>query len=528
MTRGARMPGVAGRHSATDVRLMREQAQAERTFSKAVKGVGLPETPTAFINKKAQEEAHSLDALFGSLTANAGPTRDRFRVYPETGLTPKGIADIQKQASIGMTWRWQELLEAMIQRDARMMNTKRGREVAVSGRPYSLRPCDDSPEAGAMAALCWECLDGLSGFRRALRHLLGAPYAGYASDEPIYRYRRVSFPWENTRVTFDALAAEELRPVHGKHFQFTTDNTSDEPLPEFGKVVQVDGQTPLLNVGAGSIYLPKSKFIFHTSGESGQIQRRGWGWPAVWLHALKQKMIAMWGEFGSRFGVPNVRGTVPYNIWTDKVRSLKYYKIVQAFGDGVHALTPDDLKIMIDQFQPGGSSRDTFGSLIGFLDTTLTILGQGEHLTTEIGDSGSYNAADAQAAEKRAVVEDDAQGAGETLREWFRVLIWLNRADLVLLLQRPIWLLLRKAPVVVFRLDAHTSRKERLEEMAIARNKLQLAVTERQVQDEGGFDPPMPGERVVRGEPVQVYPGSKMVSSAAAAAGAENPQDGPG
>lgn len=528
MTRGARMPGVVGRHSAADVRLMREQERAERTYSRAVKGVGLPEVPSAVINQQAQAEAYSLDALFGSITANAGPTRDRFRVYPETGLTPRDITGIQRQATTGLTWRWQELLEAMIQRDARMYNTKRGREVAVSGRPYSLRPCDSSPEAGAMAALCWECLDGVSGFRAALRHLLGAPYAGFASVEPIHRYRRVTFPWGGEQVTFDALASEELKPVAGKHFQFNTDNTSDQPLPEHGKVVQVQGQTPLLNVGAGAIYLPRQKFIFHVSGESGQIQRRGWGWPGVWLHALKQKMIAMWGEFASRFGVPNVRGEVPYNIWTDKARALKYYKIVQNFGDGVHALTPNDLKIIVDQFQPGGSSRDTFGSIIGFLDTTLTILGQGEHLTTEIGDSGSYNAADAQAQEKRAVVEDDAQGIAETLREWFRVLIWLNRADLEILLQRPVWLLLRKAPVLVFRLDAHTSRKERLEEMALARNKLQLPVTERQVQDEGGFDPPMPDERVVKGEPMQIYPGSKTVSSAEAAAGAVNPQETPG
>ncbi len=296
-------------------------------------------------------------------------------------------------------------------------------------------------------------------------------------------------------------------------------------MPEFGKVLQLEGQTPLLNVGAGAIYLPRHKFIFHASGEDGRLEERGWMRTAIWLHMLKQRAIASWGEFINRFGVPGVRGEVPYNIWADKKRSTMYQRFLQNYGESFATLFPSDLKVFVDQYVQGGTSRDAFASFIGWIDTQMAILVQGEHLTTEIGDAGSYNASETQAQEKRAVVEDDDAGLCETIRDqFFWSLIWLNAEDLSYLLDVPPWVLVRNRPTILFRLDAQTSRKERLEEMDIARNKLQVPITLRQVQDEGNFDPAGPDEPVIKGQVVTVQKDAATTSTAEAAAGQSNVQ----
>lgn len=494
-------------------------AQA-RAYSQAVPGIGMPAVPSAIINRSAQEQALSLDALFGSITANAGPRRDRQKTYPGTGLNPAMLAGILRQADTGIVDRWQELIQQATQRDARARNADRGRRVAIVGRPYSIRPRDGSPEAAAMAALVEEGLDGMSGWKRGMRYLLGASGAGFASCEPIFRWRKARIPWREeggkaTVVTVEVKAIEELRRVHGKHFQFNTDQTSDTPIQGLPRVLQLEGQTPLLNVSAGAIYLPRHKFIFHVSSEGdGRIEERGWWRTAIWLHMLKQKAISSWAEFINRFGVPNVRGSVPYNIWADKKRSTMYQRFLEYFGENVATLFPDDLKVTTDAYQPGGTSKDAFASFIGWLDTQITILIQAEHLTTEIGDSGSYNAASEQANEKRAVVADDAEALAETLRDQlFWSLIELNAEILAGALNVSPLALLRARPYIVFRLDNQVSRKERLQEMSLAVNELGMDITERQAREEGDFDPPTPGEKVLPGKKQQLFPGGALVPS---------------
>ena len=483
---------------------------AGQALSKAVKGVGLPEVPTVAVNEKAQREALSVEALFGALTANAGPTRDRVKIYPGTGLTPTALAGILRQADLGYVWRWQELIQQAINRDSRLKALRRGTEVGIVGRPANIQPCDATDEAAAMCAFIQEELDGCSGFSRSMRYLLGARIGGFAATESIYHYRTVRFPWKGEPVHFDAIAVDELRTVHGKHFELSTDNTSDEPLKVAGgRVLQVQGQTPLLNVGAGRIFLPRAKFLFHVDSDDGLIQERGWMRAAIWLHMLKQRAVSQWAEFVARFGIPNVRGSVPYNIWADKKRSSMYARFIQLYGDGIGSLFPDDLKISVDAYQAGGTSRDAFASFIGWVDTQYAILAQGEHLTTEIGDTGSYNAASEQAREKQAVIEEMHQALCETMRDFFRMLIWLNREKLEALLGVPAWLLIRKAPRIFWRLDTKTSRMERLEEFELA-IQMGLDVTERQVREEGNIDPPAPGEKVLKG------PGRDAATRAAA------------
>ena len=152
---------------------------------------------------------------------------------------------------------------------------------------------------------------------------------------------------------------------------------------------------------------------------------------------------------------------------------------------------PDDLKITVDQYQPGGSSKDAFASFIGWIDTQNTILVQGEHLTTEIGDAGSYNAASVQQSEQHSITQSDDEEIDETLRDQLFVhLIELNREELCSALGVPLSKLIACRPVPLFRLECGVSTKERLEEFDMAMNKLGLSLSAQQVQDECNLDAP--------------------------------------
>jgi hypothetical protein len=323
-----------------------QAAYGGSAYHRAVDGIGLPEVPTVSIAKNDQKRAFDVDALLGSITANAGPTRDRYKLYPGNNLRPSDIGGILRQADIGIMHRWQELVQQTLKRDSRLASVHRGRRVRVTGRPFRVRVHQvrdrrDKPIALAMAGFVQECLDGVTGFKRAASYLMLAPAAGYAAVEPIYRYRRVRFPFDGKDIELTVLAVSELRRVYNRHWLFNDDNTDDHPLPEYDKVLQVDGQTPRLNVGHGSIFVPRHKIVFHSSYDEGLIQERGWMRTAIWMSALKQRVIALWIEFINRFGVPNVRGNVPYQLWADKARSLKYQKFLSLYGDGIETIAKD-------------------------------------------------------------------------------------------------------------------------------------------------------------------------------------------
>lgn len=507
------------RQSMGDMALDYLRAATGNQYHRAMPGVGLPEMPTVAIAKDDQRRIGSAEALFGSITANAGPQRDRFKIYPGNNLTPREVGSILRQADIGLMQRWQELVLQTLKRDSRLASVHRSRRVRVTGRPFRIRPHqvghkEDRPIALALAHFIEECFDGLTGFKRGASFLMLAPCAGYAALEPIYRYRRVRFPFNGSTISFTAIAASELRRVFGRHFQFNTDNTSDQPLDDFGPVLQIDGQTPLLNVGHGVCFLPKHKFIFHTAYDEGLVQERGWMRTGIWLSSFKARIISLWIEFLNRFGVPNVRGNVPYNIWADKTRSLKYQKFLSIYGDGIATLLPDDLKIQVDQYQQGGTSQDAFASFIAWVDTQNTILVQGEHLTTEMSNVGSWAAAKEQVEEQVAVTESDDEEIDETLRDQ---LIWslidLNKEDLAAAMGVDFDKLFACRPDPVFRLDTRASRKERLEETDIAVNKLGLRVSTQQMQDECGFDPVGDEEEFLPGQKQQVFPGGGADSS---------------
>lgn len=509
------------------------RAAGDRLFHRSMPGVGLPEIPTVALAHKDQKLVASTDALFASVTANAGPQRDRFKIYPATNLTPITVGAMLKQADIGIMYRWQEAILQTLKRDARLAGVHRGMRDSISGRPFTVRPTpvsnpDDRPIARAMADFVTECLDGMSGFKRAMAYLLLAPCAGYSVVEPVYRYRRVCFPWNGSPVSFTALSLDDLRRVYGRHFQFNTDNNLDRPVDDIGPVLQIDGQTPLLNVGHGVVYLPRHKFVFHTGSDEGQIQERGWMRTAIWLSMLKQRVISLWVEFINRFGVPNVRGSVPFNIWADQARSLKYQRFLTLFGEGLATLFPDDLKISVDQYQPGGTSRDAFASFIGWIDTQLTILVQGEHLTTEIGDVGSYGATAEQAHEKQDVIQANDSALDETIRDQlFYSLIDLNKEELSLHLGVPPEKLLACRPIPVFRLDARTSRKERLEEADIYINKLGGRIRPEQLEAETGFDPVGDGDDFLPGSGEVVAAGAALVHATSGQV-RRNPSQDPG
>lgn len=467
----------------------------QEQYHKAVEGVGLPKPPVVGIATQDQRIAFTTDALLGSITANAGPYRDRYKVYPGNNLRPADIGSMLRQADIGVVYRWQELILQTLKRDSRLAAVHRGRRVRVTGRPFRIRPAQvrdaaDKPIALALAGFVQECLDGCTGFRRGMSYLMLAPCAGYSSIEPIYRYRNISFPFNRRRVQFSALSLSEFRRIFNRNYQFNTDNTEDVQ-PDAGRVLQIDGQTPLLNVGHGAIFLPRHKVLFHSSYDEGLIQERGWMRTAIWMSGLKQRVVSLWVEFINRFGVPNVRGQVPFNVWADKARSLKYQRFLSIYGDGIGTLLPDDLKITVDQYQPGGSSKDAFASFIGWIDTQDTILVQGEHLTTEIGDAGSYNAASVQQSEQHSITQSDDEEIDETLRDQLFVhLIELNREELCSALGVPLSKLIACRPVPLFRLECGVSTKERLEEFDMAMNKLGLSLSAQQVQDECNLDAP--------------------------------------
>src|SRR5512143_2378991 len=109
----------------------------------------------------------------------AATIRDRWSGYPSSGLTPRRLTAILREADAGDLVRQMELFSEAEQKDAHLYSSLQTRKLAVAGRDWEILPAGDSAEAVTVSRFVSDAISGMDNLDEAMLDLLDAVGKGF-------------------------------------------------------------------------------------------------------------------------------------------------------------------------------------------------------------------------------------------------------------------------------------------------------------------------------------------------------------
>lgn len=339
--------------------------------------------------------------MYGRTTYNAGSTQNYISSNPLANLTPARLKNIYNEVLLsGYMFNKACLDEDITQQDAHLMSTWGPRVVAVTGKPLTIEPANASPNAQMIADYQQAVIDSMDHFDQSMYELGFAYGAGYSLQEVIWEDKTIRFPIGKDRIVgVTAPHPRQLDWVSNKSTRF-----------DVGK------DQLCLDLGGSYAELLDHKFVAHFCPGFFHKRRRGFIIQAAPLEMIKWNAIARWAVVLDIWGIPVPIGEVSLDAWQDEKRRTEYFNFLRDHGLGKPMLHSTDFRMQASASISAGDARGMHAALIGWANTEISKLVQGETLTTELGGVGGYNASETHAAVKESIVAMDARAMSGTLR----------------------------------------------------------------------------------------------------------------
>lgn len=161
------------------------------------------------------------------------------------------------------------------------------------------------------------------------------------------------------------------------------------------------------------VELPARKFLVYTWGSKWDPYGRGLGHQLYWPVFFKRQGMSYWLRFLDKFGMPTVVAkTPPGTSETDKAKLLDMAESVQNEA----AVRIEEAQILeLLEANRSALSSGGYDALVEHLDNSITISVLGSTLSTDIGDKGSFAAADVHKDETRLRGMVDSEALNEYL-----------------------------------------------------------------------------------------------------------------
>lgn len=313
---------------------------------------------------------------------------DASRTYPTIGLTPSRALAIMQAADRGEPQQLFELFDEMLQRWPRLAAVEQTRRLALTGLDWEIKAARGADNAAAASAadFCHSQLASLGGFAEALDHLASAIGHGVAVAEVV---------WEQGRIV-------DLTPV--PHRRLLADR--DEPWRLRVRTAEASFDGVLLDEHP-------NKFMVHrvrrTAGRpmSGGLLRA-----SLLLYLAQNLSFKDWLAYSQIAGMP-VR-VARYEPGLPDSDKQELVRMLEALG--AHAVAAFSKNIDLNFLEGRSANSTPYGPLQEYCNTEVTILWLGQHLTTDIRNSGSRAAAEIHDRVREDLLVDDIAEEAATVR----------------------------------------------------------------------------------------------------------------
>lgn len=283
-----------------------------------------------------------------------------------------------------------------IENDTHASAVLQKRKLAVLARDWEIVPASDAPDDVQAAEFIDECLKNLP-FDQICMDLLDAILKGYAVSEIL---------WD--------IVGDKIRPVailsrEPRRFLFDEDTRL--------RLLTIENRT------VGEV-MPANKFIVHRyGGKAGNPYGRGIGSKLYWPVFFKRKGIEFWLVFCEKFGSPTAIGT--YTPGMPESEQDKLLRVISDIAQNTAVVVPQGCDVRFLEAVRGGVT--TYEQLCRYMDEQISEAVLGETLSTNVGDAGSYAAAETHNGVREEISCADADLLSDTLkRDLFRPIVEFN------------------------------------------------------------------------------------------------------
>jgi len=270
------------------------------------------------------------------------------------------------------------------------------RKLAVLARDWEIVPASDSPADVEAAEYIDLCLKKLL-FDQICMDLLDAILKGYAVSEIMWEIK------DGKICPAAILSRDPRRFLFDENYRLRL-RTAENYFP---------GEP-----------MPQNKFIIHRhGGKAGDPYGRGIGSKLYWPVFFKRRGLEFWLVFCEKFGSPTAVGTYVPGTPTDEQDKL--LRIISNIAQNTAVLVPQgcDLKFL----EAVRAGVTTYEQLCRYMDEQISEAVLGETLSTNIGDAGSYAAANTHNEVREEISSADADLLADTLkRDLFRPIVEFN------------------------------------------------------------------------------------------------------
>ena len=426
------------------------------------------------LNQTRQRVAVALRSL-GSLLPR-GPERrrdasrlirpwraDSARTYPSVGLTPSRLLALLQAADAGSPQAQFELFDEMLQKWPRLAAVAQTRRLALTGLDWEIMP---APEDGADAThrdasrrcadFCRSTLTALERFRAVLDHLPAAIGYGLAAAELV---------WEGGRLV-DLVPVPHTRLIGDPHEPWRL-----RVLTEEDSVLGVP-----LDKQPAKWVLHKPRGMLGRPFDGGLLRA------SALLYMAANLSFKDWLVFSQIAGMP--LRVAQFEPGTPEAEQQRLLKMLGSLGTDASAVFGKNVDLRF--IEPAHSGQRPYEPLQRYCNTEITILWLGQHLTTDMGSSGSRAAAEVHERVREDLLSNDIGDEGYTIRrDLLTPLVRSHFGD--------------GAPVPYFRraLIQSVDTKVLADTLAVAINDLGLRVPQRWVYQSLGIPEPQPDEPVL-------------------------------
>lgn len=320
------------------------------------------------------------------------PLRDDFaRSYPTVGITPSRALSLLQTADAGAPADQFELFREMLQKWPRLAAVEATRRLALTGLDWEILPARaktrrESDAARRAADECESTLRRLDNFRDVLDHLARALAFGVSVAELVWEDARLVdiVPVPHTRLATDPQKPWRLR------VKTADDHTFGVPLDE-----------------------QPAKWIVHSPrATSAATFDTGLLRASVLLYIAQNISFKDWLVYSQIASMPVRIGRFEPGTPENEKREL--LRMLEQLGTDAVAILSKS--VQLDTLDARGAGDKPFLPLQEYCNTEITILWLGQHLTTDIRQSGSRAAAEIHDRVREDLLVDDIRDEGQTLR----------------------------------------------------------------------------------------------------------------
>nr|DAO32915.1 MAG TPA: portal [Caudoviricetes sp.] len=327
-----------------------------------------------------------------------GDPQDKYSEYPSSGLSPRRLAEIFREADEGNVLRQMELFEEMEEKDTHLFSQLQTRKLAVTGLDWEVQPFSEEERDVAVAEFIDDQLHGLESLNDVLLDILDAVGKGISLSEITWG---VDSQGRNV--------VEDITWVHPKKIFW--DSIDDEIKITTREYPQ-------------GIPLPENKFIVHKyKAKSGHPSRAGVLRIVSWMYLFKNYDLKDWVSFCEVFGMPLRLGKYDASA-SDADKAALMEAIIQ-LGTDAAGIVPSTTTIEFIESNKQ-SSAEIYEKLARYCDEQMSKAVLGQTLTSDSG-SGSYAQSKTHNEVRKDLTAADANALENTLRrDLIRPLVEFN------------------------------------------------------------------------------------------------------